>query len=62
MDPKKIVCGKCGKEFEQNTGRGRPRKVCKDCRAPRSYVVAPTAAPVVPALPVVPSDATNESV
>jgi protein-arginine kinase activator protein McsA len=45
---KKAVCAKCGKEFEQSAGRGRPRKFCADCRAPRAKkVVEPTAPPAV---------------
>ena len=42
-----IVCKKCGKEFEKNAGRGRPRAFCKECRLPREKAPAPVVVPVV---------------
>ncbi len=32
----KVKCVRCGDEFEQNEGRGRPRSYCKKCRPPRT--------------------------
>ncbi len=32
----KVKCEGCEKGFEQNTGRGRPRKYCKTCRPVRA--------------------------
>ena len=44
-----LTCGKCGRKWEKAL-RGRPPKLCDDCRANPAAPIAPTvrAAPVVP--------------
>jgi hypothetical protein len=34
-DKTTVKCEGCKKAFEQNSGRGRPRKFCKGCRPSR---------------------------
>jgi protein-arginine kinase activator protein McsA len=46
-ETKKAICKKCGKEFEQSKGRGRPRAFCKECRPARERKV--DVVPVAPA-------------
>jgi predicted Zn-ribbon and HTH transcriptional regulator len=50
-DVKTAVCKKCGATFEQNTGRGRPRQLCKVCKPPKApkakAVITEVIAPVV---------------